>query len=148
MITFGRGAMIAITATALLATGGAISAMKPKGEVLPLTLVDRYLTALEQKDATALSSINSDEYQSDKAIQEKLTRWGGQRIEKRQVFRTRTSPSADAVRLKIYGSYQQDGKAKGFVDSIDLIYRKTGLLPNAGARWQLAIGDPKANPKK
>jgi hypothetical protein len=120
--------------------------MKPKGEVLPLALVDRYLTALEQKDATALSSINSDDYQSDKAIQEKLTRWGGQKVEKRQVFRTRTS--ANAVRLKIYGSYQQDGKAKGFVDSIDLIYRKTGLLPNAGARWQLAIGNLKASAKK
>jgi hypothetical protein len=146
MITYGRGVTIAIAATALLATGGAISAMKPKGEVLPLALVDRYLTALEQKDATALSSINSDDYQSDKVIQEKLTRWGGQKIEKRQVFRTRTS--TDAVRLKIYGSYQQDGKAKGFVDSIDLVYRKTGILPNAGARWQLAIGNLKANPKK
>jgi hypothetical protein len=146
MITYGRGVTIAIAATAVLATGGAISAMKPKGEVLPLTLVDRYLTALEQKDATALSSINSDDYQSDKAIQEKLNRWGGQKVEKRQVFRTRTS--ADAVRLKIYGSYQQDGKAKGFVDSIDLVYRKTGLLPNAGARWQLAIGNLKASAKK
>jgi hypothetical protein len=146
MITYGRGVTIAIAATALLATGGAISAMKPKGEVLPLALVDRYLTALEQKDATALSSINSDDYQSDQAIQEKLTRWGGQKVEKRQVFRTRTS--TDAVRLKIYGSYQQDGKAKGFVDSIDLIYRKTGILPNAGARWQLAIGNLKASAKK
>jgi hypothetical protein len=146
MITYGRGVTIAIAATALLATGGAISAMKPKGEVLPLALVDRYLTALEQKDATALSSINSDDYQSDKVIQEKLTRWGGQKVEKRQVFRTRTS--TDAVRLKIYGSYQQDGKAKGFVDSIDLIYRKTGILPNAGARWQLAIGNLKASAKK
>jgi hypothetical protein len=146
MITYGRGVTIAIAATALLATGGAISAMKPKGEVLPLALVDRYLTALEQKDATALSSINSDDYQSDQAIQEKLTRWGGQKVEKRQVFRTRTS--TDAVRLKIYGSYQQDGKTKSFVDSIDLIYRKTGLLPNAGARWQLAIGNLKASAKK
>jgi hypothetical protein len=148
MITYGRGVTLALAATAVLATGGAISAMKPKGEVLPLAVVDRYLTALEQKDATALSLINSDDYQSDKAIQEKLARWGGHKIEKRQVFRTRTSTSADAVRLKIYGSYQQDGQAKGFVDSIDLIYRKTGILPNAGARWQLAIGDLKANTKK
>jgi hypothetical protein len=147
MITYGRGVTIAIGATALLATGGAISAMKPKGEVQPLAVVDRYLSALAQKNAPAISSLNADDYQADKAIQEKLTRWGGQKVEKRQVFRTRTSTTADAVRLKIYGSYQQDGKTKGFVDSIDLVYRKTGLLPHAGARWQLAIGDLKATKK-
>jgi hypothetical protein len=141
MSTQSRGIAIAIGATALLAAGGAISAMKPKGEASPLVLIDRYLNALEQKDANAIAAINADGYQADQAIQAKLTQWGGHKVEKREVFRTRTS--TDALRLKIYGSYQQDGKTKSFEDSVNLVYRQGGLLPTSGTRWQLAIGDLK-----
>jgi hypothetical protein len=145
MRIYRRGGLLAIGGTVLLAGGASLSVMKPKGEVLPLTLVDRYMAALEKKDGAAILAMNADGYVADRAVTEKLNRWGGQRVEKRQVFRTKTSPTA--VRLKIYGSYQQDGKANSFVDSIDLVYRKAGMLPNSGARWQLAMGTVKADAK-
>lgn len=145
MKIYSWGGLLAIGATVLLAGGASLSMMKPKGEVLPLTLVDRYMTALEKKDGSALLAMNANGYVGDQAVTEKLNRWGGRRVEKRQVYRTKTSPTA--VRLKIYGSYQQDGQAKSFVDSIDLVYRSAGLLPNSGDRWQLAMGNLKADAK-
>jgi hypothetical protein len=145
-MNYSRGGLLAIGATILIAGGGALSAIQPKGEVLPLRLVDRYLAALEKKDEAALLAMNANDYQADLAIRKKLTRWGGWRVEKRQVFRTRTSEAA--VRLKVYGTYQQDGKAQGFEDSINLVYRRAGLLPNSGDRWQLAMGDLKASAQR
>jgi hypothetical protein len=145
MKIYSWGGLLAIGATVLLAGGASLSMIKPKGEVLPLTLVDRYMAALEKKDGAALLAMNANGYVADRAVTEKLNRWGGWRVEKRQVFRTKTNPTA--VRLKIYGSYQQDGKTNNFVDSIDLVYRNAGLLPNSGARWQLAMGNPPADPK-
>jgi hypothetical protein len=145
MKIYSWGGLLAIGATVLLAGWASLSMIKPKGEVLPLALVDRYMAALEKKDGAALLAMNANGYVADRAVTEKLNRWGGRRVEKRQVFRTKTSPTA--VRLKIYGSYQQEGKAKSFVDSIDLVYLNAGLLPNSGARWQLAMGNPKAGTK-
>lgn len=146
MKIYSWGGFLAIGVTVLLAGGASLSMMKPKGEVLPLTLVDRYMAALEKKDGAALLAMNANGYVADQAVMEKLNRWGGRRVEKREVFRTKTNPTA--VRLKIYGSYQQDGKTNNFVDSIDLVYRNAGPLPNSGARWQLAMGNPKADTKK
>jgi hypothetical protein len=145
MKIYSWGGLLAIGATVLLAGGASLSMIKLKGEVLPLVLVDRYMAALEKKDGAALLAMNANGYVADRAVMEKLNRWGGRRVEKRQVFRTKTSPTA--VRLKIYGSYQQDGKTNNFVDSINLVYLKAGLLPNSGARWQLAMGNLKADTK-
>jgi hypothetical protein len=49
------------------------------------------------------------------------------------VYRTKTERSA--VRLKIYGSYQQNGKTEKFEDTLQLVYRREGLLRNP--RWLL-----------
>jgi hypothetical protein len=141
MSNYSRGALIAIGATAFLAAGGALSATKPRGEVDPLKVVDNYLVSLEQKNRDALLRLTPSDYRSEPALQAKLARWGGQHIENRRVFRTKTQPLA--VRLKIYGTYQQNGQAQKFEDTIQLIYRREGLLRSP--RWQLAIGQPPEN---
>jgi hypothetical protein len=138
MLNYSRGVLIAIGTTALIATGGALSAAKPRGEAAPLEVVHSYLVALEHQDLTALSRLTPSNYRSDAELQAKLAQWGGQHIENHRVFRTKTEPSA--VRLKIYGSYQQNGKTAKFVDTIPLVYRREGLLRNP--RWLLALGSP------
>jgi hypothetical protein len=133
MLNYSRGALIAVGATALLAAGGALSASKPRGESAPLEVVNSYLIALEQKDVAAVDRLTPSNTPADPALKAKISRWGGQHIENRQVYRTKTERSA--VRLKIYGSYQQNGKTEKFEDTLQLVYRREGLLRNP--RWLL-----------
>jgi hypothetical protein len=134
MLNYSKGALVAVAATALLATGGALSATKPRGESTPLEVITSYLVALEQQDQAGIARLTPSNTKLDPAIPAKLTRWGRKHIENRQIYRTKTEPSA--LRLKVYGSYQQNGKTEKFEDTVQLVYRREGLLRNP--RWLLA----------
>jgi hypothetical protein len=129
---------LAIGSTALLLTGGILGAgqFQTHGMANPLQLVDKYLLALEKKDAESLEQLSPRNSTVDAAIQEKMSRMSGLNIENRQVFRTHTTPAE--LKLKVYGSYlNQQKQRQPFEDTLTLVYQQSNLLPISSKSWQL-----------
>jgi hypothetical protein len=110
------------------------------GAATPDRVVEQYLQALETKDDRLMLRLVPEKSQVDRAIESKIFKIGGHKIQDRQINYTKSKPTFWNARL--HGSFvDRAGIKRKFDDSIAIEYQSKGQLKLYGGRWYLLLGD-------
>jgi hypothetical protein len=111
------------------------------GAATPDRIVEQYLTALEAKNESLMRrSILPERQVKTKEIEAKLTKFGGYKIQDRQIEYIKSKPILWTANIR--GAYlDRDGIKKKFDDSIEIEYQSKGQVKLYGGRWYLLLGN-------
>jgi hypothetical protein len=110
------------------------------GAATPDRVVEQYLQALESKDRHLMLRLVPEKSQINQAIESKIIKIGGHKIQDRQINYTKSKPTFWNAR--IHGSFvDRAGMKRKFDDSIAIEYQSKGQLKLYGGRWYLLLGD-------
>jgi hypothetical protein len=108
------------------------------GAATPDRIVEQYLTALEQRNEPAIRRLMPEQSLAAAAIETKLDRLGGNRIQDRQIQYLKPKPSLWNANIR--GFYvDRAGVKQQFSDSIFLEYQSKGELKLYAGRWYLLL---------
>jgi hypothetical protein len=108
------------------------------GAATPDRVVEQYLTALENRNQSAMLRLLPERSLATTAIATKIDRLGGYKIQDRQIKYSKPKPSF--WNANIQGFYiDQSGIKQQFNDSIVLAYQSKGELKLYAGRWYLLL---------
>jgi hypothetical protein len=108
------------------------------GAATPDRVVEQYLTALEERNKTAILRLMPEQSPAPRVVIAKIDRLGGYKIQDRQIKYTKPKPSL--WNANIQGFYiDRFGVKKKFDDSIVLEYQSKGELKLYAGRWYLLL---------
>jgi hypothetical protein len=132
---------------ALILSFQGCSLLNHRGVDNPEKVVEQYLLALERKDEKSILQLVPQSYSADKAIKDKITRFGGRKIQERKIEYIRPKPIF--IRANIKGSYiGSNGIRKNFEDILTIAYEKRSFWEFNRGRWYLLIGKGKVSTPK
>jgi hypothetical protein len=110
------------------------------GAATPDRVVEQYLLALENRDDNLMLRLVPEKSQAVTAIDSKILKIGGRKIQDRQVSYIKSKPTV--WNAKVHGFYlDKTGKHQDFDDLIRLEYQSKGQVKLYGGRWYLALED-------
>lgn len=110
------------------------------GAATPDRVVEQYLLALEDRDDRLMLRLVPEKSQLDRAIESKISKIGGHKIQDRQISYTKSKPTF--WNTKIQGFFvDRAGIKRKFDDSIELEYQSKGQVKLYGGRWYLLLGN-------
>jgi hypothetical protein len=102
----------------------------------PDRVVEQYLLALENKDESLMVQLFPDSSPIDEKIKVKIDKFGGYKIQDRQVVYNKPKPVL--WNAEIRGFYvDRAGNRQQFNDSISIGYENKGQVKLYGGRWYL-----------
>ena len=111
-------------------------AANKNGAATPEKIVDRYLTALEDRNEEAIRRLMPEESIAAPEIAAKIAKFGGHKIQDRQVEYLKSKPIL--WNAKLQGFYiDRAGVRYKFDDSIAIEYQSKGQVKLYGGRWYL-----------
>ena len=111
-----------------------------QGAATPDQVVEQYLLALENKDDNLMLRLVPEQSRLDRAIESKILRIGGHKIQDRQINYTKSKPTFWIA--KIHGTFvDRAGMKRKFDDSIAIEYQSKGQVKLYGGRWYLSLGN-------
>ena len=115
-------------------------AQNKHGAATPERIVEQYLSALESRNETSILRLMPEESLAEKEIKAKIDRFGGHKIQNRQINYTKPTPTL--WNAKMEGFYiDPTGIRKKFDDSIAIEYQNKGQVKLYRGRWYLLLGD-------
>ena len=115
-------------------------AQNKRGAATPDRIVEQYLLALEDRNETLMLQLMPEESLADKEIKAKIGKFGGHKIQDRQINYTKPTPTF--WNAKMEGFYiDPTGIRKKFDDSIAIEYQNKGQVKLYRGRWYLLLGD-------
>ena len=115
-------------------------AQNKHGAATPERIVEQYLSALESRNETSILRLMPEESLAEKEIKAKIDRFGGHKIQNRQINYTKPTPTL--WNAKMEGFYiDSTGIRKKFDDSIAIEYQNKGQVKLYRGRWYLLLGD-------
>jgi hypothetical protein len=127
---------IFIIPLALLLLMQSCGAPNKNGAATPEKIVDRYLTALEDRNEDSIYRLMPDKSLAAPEIAAKIAKFGGHKIQDRQVEYLKSKPIL--WNAKIQGFYiDRAGVKRKFDDSIAIEYQSKGQVKLYGGRWYL-----------
>ena len=110
------------------------------GATTPDRVVEQYLMALENKDDNLMLRLVPEQSRLDRAIESKILRIGGHKIQDRQISYIKSKPTF--WNAKIHGFFvDRAGIKRKFDDSISIEYQSKGQVKLYGGRWYLSLGN-------
>ena len=114
-------------------------AQNKRGAATPERIVEQYLLALEDRNETLMLQLMPEESLADKEIKAKIGKFGGHKIQDRQINYTKPTPTF--WNAKMEGFYiDPTGIRKKFDDSIAIEYQNKGQVKLYRGRWYLLLG--------
>lgn len=111
-----------------------------RGADTPEEVVEQYLSALENEDLGAIVQLIPKSYSSENAVEAKISRFGGRRIENYEVAFSELKPTFVSAKLK--GHYISDSsKLQNFDDTLMIAYEASGSFQLDDGNWYLLLGD-------
>lgn len=111
-----------------------------RGAATPDRIVEQYLLALEDRNETLMLQLMPEESLADKEIKAKIGKFGGHKIQDRQINYTKPTPTL--WNAKMEGFYiAPTGIRKKFDDSIAIEYQNKGQVKLYRGRWYLLLGN-------
>ena len=108
------------------------------GAATPDRIVDLYLTALEHRSESSVRHLMPEEATNAPAIAGKVAKFGGYRIQERQINYTKSKPVL--WNTSIRGFYiDRAGVKRKFDDSIAIEYQSKGQIKRYAGRWYLLL---------
>jgi hypothetical protein len=108
------------------------------GAATPDRVVEQYLTALETRNETSLMRLTPEKSPVAAEVKAKIERFGGYKIQDRQVKYTKPKPSLWNANIR--GFYiDRRGNRQKFEDSIVIEYQSKGELKLYAGRWYLLL---------
>ena len=136
--TYWRSSLV-VTMIAIIFSLQACSVNK-QGAATPDQVVEQYLLALENKDDNLMLRLVPEQSRLDRAIESKILRIGGHKIQDRQINYTKSKPTFWIA--KIHGTFvDRAGMKRKFDDSIAIEYQSKGQVKLYGGRWYLLLGN-------
>ena len=115
-------------------------AQNKHGAATPERIVEQYLSALESRNETSILRLMPEKSLAEKEIKAKIDRFGGHKIQNRQINYTKPTPTL--WNAKMEGFYiDPTGIRKKFDDSIAIEYQNKGQVKLYRGRWYLLLGD-------
>ena len=132
--------IFAIVLIALVFSLQSCKAQNKHGAATPERIVEQYLSALESRNETSILRLMPEESLAEKEIKAKIDRFGGHKIQNRQINYTKPTPTL--WNAKMEGFYiDLTGIRKKFDDSIAIEYQNKGQVKLYRGRWYLLLGD-------
>ena len=114
-------------------------AQNRRGASTPERIVEQYLLALEDRNETLILQLLPEESLADKEIKAKIGKFGGYKIQGRQINYTKPTPTL--WNAKMEGFYiDRSGIRRKFDDSIAIEYQSKGQVKLYRGRWYLLLG--------
>ena len=114
-------------------------AQNKHGAATPERIVEQYLSALESRNETSILRLMPEKSLAEKEIKAKIDRFGGHKIQNRQINYTKPTPTL--WNAKMEGFYiDPTGVRKKFDDSIAIEYQNKGQVKLYRGRWYLLLG--------
>ena len=114
--------------------------MNKQGGSTPDRIVEQYLLALEDRDEAAMLQLVPENYNVAKEVTAKIVKFGGHKIQDRQISYTKSKPTLWDARVR--GFYvDRVGVRQKFDDSISIGYQSKGQVKLYGGRWYLLLGN-------
>ena len=108
------------------------------GAATPDRIIDLYLTALEHRNESSIRRLMAEEATAAPAIAGKIAKFGGHKIQDRQINYTKSKPIL--WNASISGFYiDRAGVRRKFDDSIAIEYQSKGQVKLYGGRWYLLL---------
>jgi hypothetical protein len=124
-----------ISIVILLLSLQSCGAANKNGAATPEKIVDRYLTAIEDRNEDAIRRLMPEALTAP-GIATKIAKFGGYKIQDRQVEYLKSKPSL--WNAKLQGFYiDRAGVKRKFDDSIAIEYQSKGQVKLYGGRWYL-----------
>ena len=115
-------------------------AQNKHGAATPERIVEQYLSALESRNETSILRLMPEKSLAEKEIKAKIDRFGGHKIQNRQINYTKPTPTL--WNAKMEGFYiDPTGIRKKFDDSIAIEYQNKGQVKLYRGRWYLLLGN-------
>lgn len=110
------------------------------GAATPDRVVEQYLQALENKDERLMLRLLPEKSHINQAIESKILKTGGHKIQNRQISYTKSKPTLWNAR--IHGSFvDRAGIQRKFDDLIAIEYQSKGQVKLYAGRWYLLLTD-------
>ena len=137
-VTYWRSILV-VMIIAIIFSLQACSVSK-QGATTPDRVVEQYLLALENKDDNLMLRLVPEQSQLNRAIESKILRIGGHKIQARQISYTKSKPTF--WNAKIHGTFvDRSGVKRKFDDSIAIEYQSKRQVKLYGGRWYLSLGN-------
>jgi hypothetical protein len=131
--------IIAIGCTVISLQGCSVN---KQGAPTPERVVEQYLLALENKNENSILQLVDEDSTQARAIKAKIRKFGGYKINNRQIVYDKFTPNLWKVKIK--GSHvDRQGIDKKIEDSISIQYQSKGEPKSYAGRWYLLLEDPK-----
>ena len=131
--------IFAIVLIALVFSLQSCEAQNKHGAATPERIVEQYLSALESRNETSILRLMPEESLAEKEIKAKIGRFGGHKIQNRQINYTKPTPTL--WNAKMQGFYiDPSGIRRKFDDSIAIEYQSKGQVKLYRGRWYLLLG--------
>ena len=128
--------IVIISIVILLVSLQSCGAANKHGAATPEKIVDRYLSALENRNEDAIHRLMPEAALVAPEIAAKIAKFGGHKIRDRQVEYLKSKPILWNAKLR--GSYiDRAGVKYKFDDSIAIEYQSKGQVKLYGGRWYL-----------
>jgi hypothetical protein len=111
-----------------------------RGAATPDRIVEQYLLALENRNENLMQQLVLEDVNTTKDIRAKIIRFGGHKIQERQINYIKHKPILWNAEIKGFYLNAADNR-KEFDDSIELEYQSKGQVKLYGGRWYLLLGN-------
>jgi hypothetical protein len=112
-----------------------------QGAATPDRVVEQYLLALARRDENLMLQLMPENAPISREIKAKIVKFGGLKIEERQIRYTKPKPVLWNARIS--GFYaNRNGIREKFDDSIAIEYQNKGQVKLYGGRWYLLLDTP------
>ena len=132
--------IFAIVLIAIVFSLQSCGAHNKHGAATPERIVEQYLVALEDRNETSILRLMPEKSLASKEIKAKIGRFGGHKIQNRQIKYTKSKPTLWIA--KVEGFYiNPTGIRRKFDDSIAIEYQSKGQVKLYSGRWYLLLGN-------
>ena len=132
--------ILAIGIIAIVFSLQSCEAQNKHGAATPERIVEQYLSALESRNETSILRLMPEESLAEKEIKAKIGKFGGHKIQNRQINYAKPTPTL--WKAKLEGFYiDPTGVRQKFDDSIAIEYQNQGQVKLYRGRWYLLLGN-------
>jgi hypothetical protein len=133
--TYGRS-ILSIFLVIILCLLQSCSGMNKHGAATPDRVIEQYLLALEDRDQSSVIRLFPENSSVETQVQAKITKFGGYKIQDRQIKYTKSKPTRWNVRVQGFYLDRLNSRHK-FDETIAIEYQSKGQVKLYGGRWYL-----------
>jgi hypothetical protein len=132
---YGRS-ILSICLVIILCLLQSCSGINKSGAATPDQVVEQYLLALEDRDQNSVIRLFPENSAVKQQVQAKITKFGGYKIQDRQVKYTKSKPTRWNARVQGFYLDRLNSRHR-FDEAITIEYQSKGQVKLYGGRWYL-----------